>query len=148
MVTIKKITEADKSDWLKLWEGYLVFYKATLTPDVTETTFERILSVESDVFGSIARDESGAAVGFVHWLTHRSTWSITNYTYLEDLFVSPDVRGGGVGRALIEHVREWSIEHESSKLYWLTADDNAQAQILYDKVATKTGFIHYEINLG
>jgi GNAT superfamily N-acetyltransferase len=97
--------------------------------------------------GAIARDDDGSSTGIVHWLTHHSTWSTTTYCYLEDLFVAPAVRGGGVGRSLIKHVRDWAGANGSDKVYWLTAETNTRAQALYNTVATRTGFIHYEIEL-
>ncbi|WP_270410885.1 GNAT family N-acetyltransferase [Microbacterium maritypicum] len=57
------------------------------------------------------------------------------------------VRGGGVGRALIAHVRAWAEQHGSAKLYWLTAESNTTARGLYDRVASRSGMIHYEIDL-
>lgn len=87
-------------------------------------------------------------IGLVHWLTHPATWSTASSCYLEDLFVAPGVRGGGVGRALIEHVRAWAERDGAVKVYWLTAESNATARALYDRVATRSGMIHYQVPLG
>ena len=97
--------------------------------------------------GAIARDGDGRAIGLVHWLTHLATWTRADYCYLEDLYVVPDARGAGAGAALIEHVRAWATGHGSAKLYWLTAETNETARRLYDRVAERSGFIHYEIPL-
>ena len=71
------------------------------------------------------------------------------YCYLEDLFVSPDARGSGAGRALIATVDGLGAGATAcAKVYWLTAETNATARALYDRVATHTGFVHYEIPLG
>lgn len=80
-------------------------------------------------------------------VTHPSTWATTDYCYLEDLFVAPGVRGGGVGRALIAHVRAWAEQQGAAKVYWLTAETNTTARGLYDRLATRSGMIHYEIDL-
>lgn len=63
------------------------------------------------------------------------------------MFVDPDGRGGGVGRALIEHVRVWAERNGSAKVYWLTAESNTTARALYDRVASRTGMIHYQIKI-
>ena len=63
--------------------------------------FARLVA-DQDLHGAIARDERGSAIGIVHWLFHASTWTTASYCYLEDLFVAPGTRGGGVGRALID----------------------------------------------
>ncbi|WP_217184232.1 GNAT family N-acetyltransferase [Streptomyces sp. AC495_CC817] len=146
MTSIRPLTPDDRDDWRGLWDGYLTFYESDVPEHVTETTFRRIVE-DREVHGVIARDDTGRAIGLVHWLTHASTWSDTDYCYLEDLFVAPDVRGGGVGRALIAHVTDWARSNGSSKVYWLTQEGNATARRLYDAVATNSGFTHYEIDL-
>jgi len=95
--------------------------------------------------GAIARDAEGRAIGLVHWLTHPATWTTSDYCYLEDLFVAPEARGAGTGAALIAQVERWAREHGSAKVYWLTAETNAVARRLYDRVAQRSGFIQYEI---
>lgn len=147
MTTIAPITAEDRAEWDSLWSGYLSFYEEDLDDATTTATFERLVDAHSGIHGAIARDESGTAVGIVHWLTHPSTWATSDYCYLEDLFVAPGVRGGGVGRALIAHVRAWAEQHGSAKLYWLTAESNSTARVLYDRLASRSGMIHYEIDL-
>ena len=145
---IRPLSAEDHDEWLELWHAYLVFYEESLTDDVTAATFERLTAESDGLHGAIARDAAGRAVGFVHWLTHPSTWSRAPYVYLEDLYVDSTVRGGGVGRALIAHVERWARDHDAEKVYWLTQETNATARKLYDRVATHTGFVHYEIPLA
>lgn len=144
---ITSLAPSDLDDWLPLWHGYLAFYEEELSDAQTALTFERLTNPDEAPHGAIARDDSGRAVGFVNWLTHVSTWSDGPYCYLEDLFVSPDVRGGGVGRALIATVTEWAGAAGCSQVYWLTQSHNATARALYDRVAEDTGFVHYSIAL-
>lgn len=146
MPSIHPIRAGDFDEWSALWSGYLAFYGSEVPDDVTARTFGR-LTEDDDLHGALARDEDGRAIGLVHWLTHAATWSGTDYCYLEDLFVSPEARGGGAGRALIAHVRDWASDHGSSKVYWLTQESNATARALYDRVATHTGYTHYQIAL-
>jgi GNAT superfamily N-acetyltransferase len=144
---IRPISAADHAEWLELWRAYITFYEASVPDDVTAFTFDRVIDEGEAVYGAIARDASGRAVGIVHWLTHPATWSRVPYVYLEDLYVDAEVRGGGVGRALIAHVEGWAREHGAAKVYWLTHETNATARALYDRVASLTGFVHYEIPL-
>lgn len=146
MTSIHAITSADHDEWKTLWDGYLTFYESTVAEEITTHTFRRITE-DVEIHGAIARDDGGHAIGFVHWLTHPATWSTTPYCYLEDLFVAPDLRGAGAGRALIAHVRTWAEQHGIAKVYWITQDGNERARRLYDKVATHTGFTHYQIDL-
>lgn len=66
-----------------------------------------------------------------------------DYCYLQDLFVAPDMRGGGAGRTLIEAVHDAAKKAGASRVHWLTQDSNASAQALYDKLADRSGFIQY-----
>jgi GNAT superfamily N-acetyltransferase len=148
MVTITPITPNDHPEWLTLWNGYLEFYRINLDAEISATTFDRIVHSELGIHGALARNDNGEAVGLVHWLTHPATWTVTNYCYLEDLFVSVNARGTGIGKALIEHVRAWAEDNHSSKVYWLTEETNTTARALYDRVATRTGFIQYQVRIG
>jgi len=147
VTTIAPLTESDRAHWLALWRGYLEFYAESLSDEVTDATFARAVAGR-DIHGAIARDADGRPVGIVHWLRHPSTWSTSDYCYLEDLFVAPDARGRGIARALIAHVRAWADAQGCEKVYWLTQETNATARALYDRVATDTGFVHYEIARG
>jgi GNAT superfamily N-acetyltransferase len=140
--TIRPLVAADKPAWLKLWAGYLDFYKASLAPEVTETTFSRLTDADDSMFGLVA-EQDARIVGIAHGLLHRSTWAKGLYLYLNDLFVSPDVRGSGAGRALIEGVYARADAIGAERVYWLTHETNATARKLYDSLAVNDGFLEY-----
>lgn len=145
MISVRPLTSSDFDIWLPLWQGYLEFYEVQISDQVTRATFDRLVDQNISMFGALAISESGEAVGLVNWLMHPGTWSVNDSCYLEDLFVNAEFRGQGVGRALIEHVRQWAETQNAAKVYWLTAESNVTAQQLYDRVAKKTGFIQYQI---
>jgi len=140
---IVALTSADFEEWLPLWRGYQTFYEVDIPPETTRATFARLTGGQEPMGAFLARDEAGRAIGMAHWIMHRSCWTTGDYCYLQDLFVSPDIRGGGVGRKLIEAVYDIARKHECSRVWWLTHETNAQAMILYEKVATKSGFVQY-----
>ena len=80
----------------------------------------------------------------MHYLFHPVSWSRSDRCYLEDLFVSPDARGTGAGRALIEAVYGAADAAGANQVYWMTAHDNETARRLYDRVARLTPFIKYQ----
>ena len=91
----------------------------------------------------------GHLVGITHFLTHGNTSAPDiDVCYLQDLFTAPDVRGRGVGRALIEAVTDWARERGCSRVYWNTHESNSTARRLYDTVAENRGFIRYQIELS
>jgi GNAT superfamily N-acetyltransferase len=139
---VRSLNAADRAAWDPLWQGYLTFYEATLPPEVTETTWARILDPAEPVHG-LAAVIDGRLVGIVHYLYHRTTWSVGDRCYLNDLFTAEEARGRGVGRALIEAVYDQAQAAGAERVYWLTHETNETAQALYDKVAKRTGFIQY-----
>jgi GNAT superfamily N-acetyltransferase len=144
---IRHVTEADHAAWAPLWRGYQSFYEVDLPDVATKTLWARLLDPQITMYGAIAWDGT-AAVGVVHWLLHRFTWTVEDLCYLNDLFVLPDRRAQGIGRRLIEHVYEAARSAGSTEVYWLTHETNTTGQALYNKVAQRTGFIHYGHKLG
>ena len=142
-IAIRPLIEADKTEWLVLWQGYLTYYEARVEDQVTEVTWSRLMDNDFGIYGLCAVDEAGKLLGLVHYLYHPVTWSISPRCYLEDLFTAKEARGGGVGRALIQSVYAAADEYGADQVYWLTQDFNEAARTLYDKVATKTPFIKY-----
>ncbi|MEP9379804.1 GNAT family N-acetyltransferase [Aquabacter sp. CN5-332] len=141
-IEVRAVERSDHAAWLPLWRAYQAFYDIAMPPDVSELTWSRMLDAAEPISGALAW-QGPAAVGLVHYLEHRSTWSAANVCYLQDLFVSPDARGGGIGRGLIAHVYEAADRKGYAEVYWLTHETNATARKLYDQVAERTGFLHY-----
>jgi GNAT superfamily N-acetyltransferase len=143
-LTIRAIEEKDKSQWLKLWAGYLEFYKSTISPEQTELTWKRLTNHELKMFGFVAENEDGV-IGFTHCLFRPSTWTETDYCYLEDLFVDPTIRGKGVGRALMKKVFDLAKEKKSKRVYWTTQEFNKTARVLYDSITPVSEFVQYRL---
>ena len=141
-VAIRPLGPEDRADWEPLWAGYLAFYEATIPSTVTETTWAR-LNDPAEPMHALGAFVDGQLVGIVHYLFHRSTWTTSDYCYLQDLFTDEAARGRGAGRALIEAVYERARAASASRVYWLTQEGNATARALYDKLADRSGFIQY-----
>lgn len=143
---IRAVQPEDYQQWLPLWDGYNAFYgrsgPTALAPEITRVTWQRFFDEHEPVYALVA-EQDGHLLGLVHYLFHRSTISIEQNCYLNDLFTSEAARGKGVGRALILAVYERARAAGGSRVYWLTHETNATARLLYDKVADHTGFIVY-----
>jgi GNAT superfamily N-acetyltransferase len=144
-VTIRPLRPDDHERWLPLWRGYLTFYEAELPEAVTATTWDRFFDESEPVYALVA-ESGGTLTGMAHYLLHRSTWSVAPACYLNDLFVVPETRGQGVAEALIHAVAADAAARGAPKLYWLTHETNVTARRLYDRVAHRSGFLHYSLS--
>lgn len=142
-IRIRELRAADKPRWSELWSGYLEFYKCDLPSESTNVVWRRLADPDDQPYGLVALDATDQVVGFVHYHFHLSTWSPAGYCYLEDLFVDPNYRGGGAGRALIEAVYKAADKRGATRVYWHTENTNARARGLYDQVAELTPFVQY-----
>jgi GNAT superfamily N-acetyltransferase len=141
-VAIRPVGPAERAAWEPLWQDYLRFYESAQAPDATDILWQR-LHDPTEPMHVLGAYRGGKLIGITHYLFHRSCWTVGDYCYLQDLFVAPDVRVGGAGRALIEAVYDAAKTAGASRVYWLTQEGNAQARALYDKVADRSGFIQY-----
>ena len=145
-LNIRELKETDKDRWLDLWAGYLEFYQSTLSKEQTEFTWKRLINNEQKMYGFVAENESGV-IGFTHCLFRPSTWTETDYCYLEDLYVNSNARGKGVGRALMNRVIELAKDKNSKRVYWTTQEFNKTARVLYDSITTVSEFVQYRLPL-
>ena len=143
-LNIRALRASDEVEWRNLWTAYLDFYEASVPPEVYDSSFARLLGDDPQDFHGLLAVLDGRPVGLVHYLFHRHGWRIDNVCYLQDLYAVPDVRGMGVGRALIEAVYAAADAAGAPQVYWMTQDFNTTARQLYDRVGQLTPFIKYQ----
>ncbi len=142
-VTIRRFAPADRVRWETLWQGYNIFYKRSVEQRVTDRLWSRLTENSGEPFG-FAAEMGGEVVGLAHYFFVSSTSDWNPRCYLQDLFADPEIRGKGVGRALIEAVYSEADRREAAQTYWLTQDFNETARKLYDRLAHATPFIKYQ----
>lgn len=143
---IRSLEARDRTSWEPLWAGYLDFYETHLDAGVTDATWQRITGGDPAMGGLVAEEE-GQLVGLAHFVLHPTTWTVSPACYLEDLFVVPQHRGTGVGRGLIAALADRGRQAGWSGIHWLTAHDNTDGMRLYDRVAARTQWVRYELDL-
>ena len=143
MITIRPLRPEDRIEWARLWTGYLEYYKTSVPEAVYDSTFARLLGDDPQDFSCLIAEVGGRPVGLVHFLFHRHNWKIENVCYLQDLYVSPEARGTGMGRALIEAVYAEADKAGAPGVYWLTQHFNTEARVLYDRIGTLSPFLKY-----
>jgi GNAT superfamily N-acetyltransferase len=146
-IQVREARASDFDQWLPLWDGYNAFYEragpTAVSDAMTRLTWGRFFDADEPMHALVAETDEGRLVGLVHYLFHRNTGMVAPICYLQDLFTAADVRGQGVGRALIEAVYARAKAAGSTRVYWQTHETNATARRLYDDVATNSGFIVY-----
>ena len=136
----------DEGVWREMWAGYNAFYQAEVSEEVTAATWRRILDPNSPISSLIALRDN-LAVGFANYTVCPYTWSTRSQCLMEDLFVRPDARSSGVGRALIHALVDVAKQNGWTKVYWITQEDNARARRLYESIVPPDGFIQYRITV-
>ncbi|RJQ73802.1 GNAT family N-acetyltransferase [Pseudonocardiaceae bacterium YIM PH 21723] len=144
MIDVSPLVEADRADWERLFQSYLGFYGRTGSPELFDAKWPIFLTGK-DMLARIARVD-GQVAGFTHFFSHPNA-SGPDDCYLQDLYTDPEVRGKGVGRALIQAVADWAAEQGCGRVYWHTQQTNAVAQVLYNKVAVNDFRLRYVIDL-
>ncbi len=120
----------DLDDLAPLFDDYRQFYGQTSDPvGARRFLFERFEHCESVVF--IARTDDGAAVGFTQLYPAFSSTRMSRTYVLNDLFVTPQGRGRGAGRALLEAAAAFGRAMGAVELSLMTARTNLVAQGLY-----------------
>ena len=144
---IELVGEADLAELLPLMRAYCDFYEVAPSDQDLETLAQALIAEpEADGLQLIARSEDGKPLGFatVYW-----SWQTLNAArvgVMNDLFVVPEGRGEGVGRALIEECRRRARDRGAAELTWETAPDNSTAQRLYRSLeASESTWISYSL---
>lgn len=142
---IRRIEARDEQRWRELWDGYCRFYEREPAPAINDHTWKRLRDAASPVHGIVA-EEAGRVIGIANYIIHENTSTLTPVCYLQDLFVDPTLRAGGVGKQLIDWLVAEMKAQGWSRLYWNTKENNYRARGLYDKYTPHSGFLRYVVN--
>jgi GNAT superfamily N-acetyltransferase len=133
MTIIRKATAADAALVAPLFDAYRQFYGKPAEPELSLRFIgERLACGDSTVF--VAIDDSGQALGFTQLYPSFSSVSAGRIFILNDLFVAPQGRGAGIGRALLDAAAAFGREQGALRLSLSTARTNTTAQGLYESL--------------
>jgi GNAT superfamily N-acetyltransferase len=140
---VRAAVREDLERWRELFQGYCDFYQIEL-PDV-DLVWSWIHDPISPVECLLAVDADDRAVGLAHFRPYHRPSRASIGCFLDDLFVDPAVRGGGAADALLLALKEVAGERGWSVVRWITADDNHRARGKYDRYATRTMWVTYDM---
>ncbi len=141
---IRPIGPKDRSAWDALYAAYAEFYGVPQTPEMRATVWDWLTDPEHEVSGFVAEDE-GKLTGIAHVRPFARPLAAASGLFLDDLFVAPAARGSGAAPLLLEAVKAEAARQGHSVVRWITAQDNARARGLYDKHATATEWVTYDM---
>ncbi|OLP58825.1 GNAT family N-acetyltransferase [Xaviernesmea oryzae] len=129
--TLRLATRADCATILHFIRELAVYEKAGHEVEATEDSIAEALFGEGSVARAILAEVDGAPVGFAVWFYSFSTWQAKKGLYLEDLYVSPQARGAGAGRAMLRYLASLAIEEGCGRFEWSVLDWNEPAIRVY-----------------
>ena len=130
-------------DWNVLYAAYADYYKVEQDQEMRDRTWSWIM--EGRIICLMAVNEEGRPVAFAHIREFLRPLSSTVAGYLDDLFVDSSQRGGGAVELLFDAAKALGREKSWSVIRWITRDDNYRARSVYDRVATRTNWITYDM---
>jgi GNAT superfamily N-acetyltransferase len=148
-IKVGPVPEEEFETLLPLIAAYQSFYEVDeIDNERNRRFFRRFLAPSEDGELLAARDESGRILGYACLYWHFSSLAAVETVLMNDLFVTPEARGRGVGRALIEASRGVAHTRGAGWLEWATAPDNHTAQRLYDSMTSeKSTWLEYELDV-
>lgn len=134
---IRRVRPGDEHDIIRLVQALATYERM---PDAVEATPEglagQLFGDNPKVFAHVA-DQDGQVVGIAVWFFNYSTWTGRHGIYLEDLFVDPEARGGGVARALFDALADEAKAHDCARLDWAVLDWNDLAKGFYHRMGAR-----------
>jgi GNAT superfamily N-acetyltransferase len=148
-IEVSALREEEFETLLPLIAAYQGFYEVDqIDHERNRHFFRRFIAPSEDGRIMAARDAGGAILGYACLYWHFSSLAAVETVLMNDLFVAPEARGRGVGRALIEASAAAARERGAAWLEWATAPDNYTAQRLYDSMTSeKSTWLEYELDV-
>lgn len=117
---------------------------------VTAADLDRQLSQAPPPFECAIAEIEGVPCGFALYFYSYSTWEGSRTLYLEDLFVSPEFRGAGIGAAVMLYLAHIAYQRECRRVEWSVLDWNESAIGFYERLGAKpvAGWTRYRMDAG
>lgn len=114
------------------------YEKALHEAEATEEQLHEALFGERPAaYAHIAESDDGEVAGFALWFLNFSTWRGVHGIYLEDLYVRPERRGGGHGKALLAELARICVERGYGRLEWSVLNWNAPSIAFYESLGAR-----------
>ena len=136
-MSIRPATPADVDVVLQLVHELAVYEREPDAVEATAPMLHEALFGDAPVASCHLAELDGEVVGFALWYVTFSTWKGLPGLWLEDLFVRPEARGSGLGRALLKTLAGVAVERGYARFEWWVLDWNTPAQGFYESLGAK-----------
>ena len=139
---IEAVSEKNFEEVLPLIRRYQEFYKVANISDSKNRDFFSQFGESNSAGCLFIFRLDGNAVAFATVYFSYASSIASKVGIMNDLYTTPEIRGQGVGRQLIEHCHTFASKNGAARLQWTTATDNEKAQKLYDSMGAKKSTWH------
>ena len=131
---IRPATPADVPVILRFVRDLAAFEREPDAVEATEPMLHDALFVDRPAAEAVIAEDATGALGFALFFHNFSTWAGRRGIYLEDLYVTPEARGRGVGGALLRHIAALAVARGCARFEWSVLDWNAEAIAFYRRM--------------
>lgn len=136
-LTIRPAAKDDCQLILDFITELAIYEKAEHEVQSTTEDLQRTLFGEAATAHCVICENEAGPVGFAVYFFNYSTWQGKNGLYLEDLYVSPQHRGCGAGKALLKHLAQLAVSRNCGRFEWSVLDWNQPAIDFYESIGAK-----------
>ena len=136
-IRIRPASAEDSSLILRFITDLAIYEKAEEAVIATESDIRATLFGEDSTTSALICELDGQVVGYAVYFFNYSTWLGKHGLYLEDLYVSPESRGSGAGKALLQHLAKIAVSKKCGRLEWSVIDWNEPAIGFYKSIGAQ-----------
>ncbi len=143
-IECRDITDVDYTQWCRFYADYAKDWKE----DISQTRLDGIWNMiarDKSVWGVVSLNHDKVPTGFALIIEYPCTYSRRQVGYIQDLYVSPEYRRKEAGKTMMEYIYNEAKKKGLHELTWKTTQNNSAAQAMYDKIAHKSSWVHYEL---
>ena len=136
-LVVREAIPSDAATIVRFIRELADYEKALHEVQATEEAVRASIFGEGSVTQALIAERDGVAIGMAVWFFSYSTWQARNGLYLEDLYVTPEARGSGAGKALLRRLAQIALEAGCGRFEWSVLDWNEPSIRVYEAIGAE-----------
>jgi RimJ/RimL family protein N-acetyltransferase len=136
-LAVRQAVPSDAATILRFVRELADYEKAIHEVEATEESVRTSIFGEGSVTQALICERDGVAIGMAVWFFSYSTWQARNGLYLEDLYVTPEARGSGAGKAMLRRLAQIALEKGCGRFEWSVLDWNEPSIRVYEAIGAE-----------